>query len=122
MTKEILEFYLNRKNTFGYNTENDENFVGWIKVYKLFPMKDSTAALGGAPVMRERSEIIKKPYKVNIEKVTRNVFEGDRFPTNGDYIIKESHSFESLDQVEQFLLKIGYNLSDIKWAVDFDFL
>jgi hypothetical protein len=122
MTKERLEFYLNRNNTFGYNTQNDESYVGWIKVYKLFPMKASTAALGNARTILQRSEVIKKPYRVNIEKVSRDVFEGDKFPINEDYIIKESHGFESLDQVEQFLLERGYNLSEIKWGVDFDFL
>ena len=37
MTNERLEFYLYRNNSFGYNTENNSEIVGWITLTKRFP-------------------------------------------------------------------------------------
>ena len=41
MTREQLEFYLNRKNVFGFNTHNDSKKVGWILLHKRFPTPKS---------------------------------------------------------------------------------
>lgn len=125
MTKERLEFYLNRKNVFGYNTENDEKIVGWITVYKQFPIEDffeRHAEIAGRKRFEEQMKIKNEPYLVNIGQVTREVFDGDKFPGNEDYLLNTTYSFGSLDDVETFLKELGYDLGNIKWGSDVDFL
>jgi hypothetical protein len=125
MTKERLEFYLNRKNIFGYNTENDNRIVGWIKVYKRFPIEgffERHAKIAGRKRFEEQMKIKNQPYRVNIAQVTRGVFDGDKFPCNEDYLLNTTYSFSSLDDVESFLKELGYDLANIKWGADFEFL
>lgn len=125
MTKERLEFYLNRKNVFGFNTESDEKIVGWIKLSKRFPINgffERYTDIAGSEKFEEQMKIKSDPYSVNIAQVTRSVFDGDKFPGNQDYLLNETYSFISLDDVERFLKELGYDLANIKWGVDFDFL
>ena len=67
-------------------------------------------------------KIKREPYRVNIAQVTREVFESDKFAGNEDYLLNATYSFGSLDDVEKFLMDLGYNLSNIKWGADVDFL
>jgi len=125
MTKEQLEFYLNRENIFGYNTENDDKTVGWIKVYKRFPMAiffERHTEIAGQDIYEEQMKIKSKPYRVNIAQVAREIFDCDRDIDNEDYLMNETYSFVTLDDVEVFLKSLGYDLATIKWAVDFEFL
>jgi hypothetical protein len=67
-------------------------------------------------------KIKREPYRVNVAQVTREVFDGDKFPGNEDYLLNVTYPFGSLDDVEKFLKDLGYDLADIKWRADFDFL
>lgn len=125
MTKDRLEFYLNRKNVFGFNTENDGKIVGWIKLSKRFPIDGffkKFAEIVGPETLQEQMKIKHEPYRVNIVQVTREIFDGDKFPENQDYLLNETYSFSSLDDVERFLKELGHDLVDLKWGFDFDFL
>jgi hypothetical protein len=127
MTKERLEFYLNRQNSvFGFNTESDNKIVGWIKLYKIIPISGSSFerfnAIAEPELIEEQIKINREPYRVNIAEVTRDVFDGDKFPGNEDYLLNETYSFSSLDDVESFLKELGYELANIKWGADIDFL
>jgi hypothetical protein len=125
MTKERLEFYLNRKNVFGYNTENDDKIVGWITLYKRFPTEgffERHIEIAGSKRIQEEVQIKNEPYRVNIAQVTREVFESDKHAGNEDYLINTTYSFGSLDDIETFLKELGYDLTNIKWGADVDFL
>lgn len=125
MTKERLEFYLNRKNVFGFNTENDDKLVGWITVYKRFPIEgffERHAEIAGRKKFEEQMKIKNEPYRVNVGQVTREVLESDKFAGNEDYLLNTTYSFGSLDDVERFLKELGYDLANIKWGADIDFL
>jgi hypothetical protein len=56
------------------------------------------------------------------KSTTRGVFDGDKFPCNEDYLLNTTYSFSSLDDVESFLKELGYDLANIKWGADFEFL
>src|ERR1700761_4296129 len=106
MTKEQLEFYLNRKNIFGYNTENDDKTVGWIKVHKRFPIQgffERHEEIASAKKFEEQMKIKREPYRVNIAQVTREIFDSDGDVDNEDYLLNETYSFSALDDVEIFL-------------------
>ena len=127
MTKERLEFYLNRKKSvFGFNTENDDKIVGWVKLFKRPPMSGLSFArfkeIAEPKMVEEQMKIKSEPYRVNIAQVTREIFDGDKFPDNEDYLLNVTYSFSTLDDVERFLKELGYDLADIKWGADFDFL
>jgi hypothetical protein len=127
MTKERLEFYLRReKSVFGFNTENDDKIVGWIKLYKRSPLSGPSFAkfreVAEPEMVEEQMKITREPYRVNIAQVTREVFDGDKFPGNEDYLLNATYSFGTLDDVERFLKDLGYDLSNIKWGADVDFL
>lgn len=125
MTKERLEFYLDRKNVFGINTESDEKLVGWIKLTKRFPSEgffERHAEIAGPDEFEKQMKIKSEPYCVNIGQVTRGVFESDKYAGNEDYLLNETYSFGSLDDVENFLKELGHDLANIKWGTDIDFL
>jgi len=125
MTKEQLEFYLNRNNTFGYNTRNDDQQVGWILLFKRFTKPkffDLVSEEEDPRGYRLQRRIEQEPYWVRIEEVTRAVFESDRYAQEEDYLMKAYYSFRTLDDVELFLKELGHNLAEIKWGADVDFL
>ena len=125
MTKEQLEFYLNRKNVFGFNTENDDKLVGWIKLTKRFPIEgffERHVDIAEPEEYEKQMKIKNEPYRVNIGQVTRDVFESDKFAGNEDYLLNATYSFGSLDDVETFLKELGYELDNIRWGSDVDFL
>ncbi|MBN9380023.1 MAG: hypothetical protein J0H74_04630 [Chitinophagaceae bacterium] len=125
MTKEQLEFYLNRKNVFGYNTEKNDKVVGWIKLSKLFPISgffERFQDIADPKTVEEQMKIQREPYCVNIGQVTREAFDSDKYPGNDDYLLNVNYFFSNLDDVEKFIQDLGYDLSEIKWKVDFDFL
>jgi len=125
MTKEQLEYYLNRKNVFGYNTENNDKVVGWIMLSKLSPISgffERFKDIADPKKVEEQMKIKREPYCVNIGQVTREVFDSDKYPGNEDYLLNVSYTFGTLDDVEIFLKELGYDISELKWKVDFDFL
>ena len=125
MTKEQLEFYLNRENIFGYNTENDDKTVGWIKVFKIFPTEgffERHVEIAGPEIFEEQMKIKREPYRVNVAQVTREIFDSDKDTDNEDYLLNETYSFSTLDDVESFLKGLGYDLTNLKWGIDFEFL
>jgi len=125
MTTEQLEFYLNRHNSFGYNTENNSEIVGWIILKKLFPVPGFFERFEEADDperYRVQMKVKTEPYVVWIAQVPRAVFESDRYHVNEDYLFNVNYTFRSLDDVRDFLKEMGYDLSEIKWAADVDFL
>jgi hypothetical protein len=125
MTKDQLEFYLNRKNVFGLNTDCNEKIVGWIKLSKLFPIDrffERHLGVANSGKFQEQMKIKNEPYCINIGQVTRAVFDGDKFPGSEDYLLNETYSFSSLDDAETFLKDLGHELAEMKRGVDFEFL
>jgi hypothetical protein len=125
VTHQQLEFYLDRKNVFGFNTHNDDEKVGWILLSKKLPtakfaewVEESEDRWG----YRRQRRIEQEPYWITMEEVTRAVFECDRFPTEQGYLLKINYSFATLADVDRFLSELGYSLSEIKWGADVDFL
>lgn len=91
MTKEQLEFYLERKNPFGFNTENDDKIVGWITLSKLSPIQgffEKFSEIADPHTFEQQIKIKRQPYCLIIAQVTRNIFDGDKFPGNEDYLLK----------------------------------
>jgi hypothetical protein len=125
MTKDQLDFYLSRKNTFGYNTRNDDQRVGWILLSKrftkprFFELVSETEDPRGYWMQRR---IEAQPYWIRMAEVSRAVFDSDDFPENEDYLLNVSYSFRTLDDVERFLKELGYDLAEIKWRADVDLL
>ena len=125
MTIEQLEFYLNRHNSFGYNTENNGDVVGWIMLSKRFPSESFLKRFDESndpATYRDQMKIKSEPYVVWIAQMSREVFESEKFPGNEDYLLNISYTFKSLDDVNSFLKEMGYDLSELKWATDVDFL
>ena len=125
MTKYQLEFYLNRENVFGFNTENDDKIVGWIKLFKVFPIHgffERLVDITDSEIFQKQLKIKNEPYRVNIAQMSREIFDGDRFPGNENYLLNVTYFFSTLNDVEVFLKELGYDLSNLKWGVDFDFL
>src|SRR5579863_671906 len=123
MTKEQLEFYLDRKNTFGFNTENDDKNVGWITVSKQFPIHgffEKFSEIADPHTLEKQMKLKREPYCVIISQVTREVFDGDKFPGNEDYLLNTNYKFATLEDVEAFLKDLGYSLDNMKWCADFD--
>jgi hypothetical protein len=121
MDKKRLEFYLNRNNTFGFNTEDNEKIVGWIILSKRLPPARFFEIVEEAddPITyRKQMTIKREPYSVWIAQVTREIFESDKYGGNEDYLINVNYTFSNLDDVEGFLKEMGYDLSEIKWRTD----
>jgi len=107
MTKDQLDFYLNRKNTFGYNTRNDDQRVGWILLSKRFTKP-------------RFFELVSEAEDPRGYWMQRRIEDG--FPENEDYLLNVSYSFPTLNDVEHFLKEVGYDLAEIKWRTDVDLL
>jgi hypothetical protein len=125
MTKDQLDFYLNRKNTFGYNTRNDAQSVGWILLSKRFAKPRFFELVSEAEDPRGywmQRRIEAQPYWIWMTEVPRAVFDSDGFPENEDYLQNVSYSFATLNDVERFLKELGYDLAEIKWRTDVDLL
>jgi len=121
MDKERLELYLIRNNAFGFNTEDNEKIVGWIILSKRLPSARFFEIVEEAddPITYRKQMIIKRePYLVWIAQVTRETFESDKYGGNEDYLFNVNYTFSNLDDVEAFLKKMGYDLSEIKWRAD----
>ena len=122
---EQLDFYLNRKNSFGFNTENNEDVVGWIILRKKFPNPHFLELIKESeePEMHKAQMKIKnEPYLVWVAQMKRENFESDKFPGEDDCLLNTSYTFKTLEDVDGFLKEMGYELSAIKWAADVDFL
>ena len=125
MTNEQLEFYLNRDNLFGFNTDNNEDVVGWIILSKRFPnlrFFEIVKEWEAPEKYKAQMKIKEEPYLVWIAQMKRENFESDKFPCEDDYLLNTSYSFKTLEDVDGFLKEMGYELSGIKWAADVDFL
>jgi hypothetical protein len=125
MTNDQLEFYLDRKNSFGCNTENSNEVVGWVLLRKRFPIANYFERFDEAfdpERYRAQMQIKHEPYVVGITQVTREVFESDKGPDNDDYLLNEHYTFSTLEDAGSFLKGLGYNLSELKWRVEFDSL
>lgn len=125
MTNDQLEFYLNRGNSFGVNTENNNDIVGWILLRKRFPISNFFERFDEAfdpELYRKQMKIKHEPYVVRVAQVTKEVFESEEGPDNDDYLLNENYTFSSLEDAGLFLKVLGYNLSELKWSVDFDCL
>lgn len=119
MEKERLEFYLNRDNSFGFNTKNDNDTIAWVILSKRFPMVrffERFTEEDDPYVFKEQTRIRDNPYNVWIAELKKDIYDGDRFPVSEDYLLNESYSFPSLDEAENFLLSLGLRLSEIKWS------
>ena len=125
MNKERLEFYLNRKNIFGYNTKTDSDNIAWVILSKRSPLVNFFERFSEKdfPVQyKEQMKIKKEPYKIWIAELKRSVYEGDRFPINEDYLINETYNFSTLEDADNFLESLGLTISEIKWSCDIEFM
>jgi hypothetical protein len=125
MTRDQLDFYLNRKNTFGYNTHNNDQRVGWILLSKRFPNQKFFELVDEAEDPKGywlQRRIEAQPFWIQMAEVPRAIFDGDGIQENGDYLLNVSYSFRTLDEVEHFLKELGYDIAEIKWRADVYFL
>jgi len=130
MTNEQLEFNLNKGRTFGYNTESNADLVGWMILRKRFPIPRffelyetfDKPDMYDRHTYQEQVKIRDEPYLIVIEKVTRQVFESDKRLGPEDYLLVESFTFSTLEEVSRFFKEKGYELSEIKWPADLEFL
>lgn len=125
MTKEQLEYHLNKGTSFGFNTESSETLVGWIKLSKRFPPRrffEIVKEYEQPEAYRAQLKIKNEPYIIIIAQVTRETYMSDKDAFDDDYLINTNYTFRTLDDANDFLKQLGYDLSDLKWTVDFEFL
>jgi hypothetical protein len=125
MTSERLEFYLNRGNLFGYNTQNDNDIIGWIILRKRSPNVGFFERFDKADApnfYQDQLKIKNEPYSIWIAQITRKAFESDKLPIEENYLLNVNYTFSTLDDAGRFVKEIGYDLSEMKWAADVDFL
>jgi hypothetical protein len=130
MTNEQLEFNLNKGRSFGYNTESNADLVGWMILSKRFPIPRffelfetfDKPDMYDQHTYQKQVKIRDEPYLIVIEKVTRQVFESDKRLGPEDQLLVESFTFSTLEEVSRFFKERGYELSEIKWTSDLEFL
>jgi hypothetical protein len=126
MNRTDLERNLSKGNSFGFQTKNDGDIIGWItlekqpivdRYFELFTKQDDPFRYN------QMLHVKQNPYRLHIEEIKRVAYENDdRYPTEEDYLMSRHLSFKDLDEVANFLSTIGLNLEDIKWASDILFL
>jgi len=124
MKREDLEHYLENGSQLGFVKQtSSDDFLGWILLDKrrgnpryealLVPGEDTKFLL-------EQDDIRKKPYRVAVLELKRDVHQSDDYETNEDYRTNEQHYFASLDEVEMFVDRFGHSLGNIKWRIELD--
>jgi len=107
---------------FVKGTQNPQ-LLGWILVRKRLPDERYVALLAPGEeteYVSEQDLLRKRPYQVRIVELDRDVFDSDRYETEGDFHLNECRYFSSLDDVEEFVFQFGYLLKDIKWPIEID--
>jgi hypothetical protein len=126
MNRTDLERNLSKGNSFGFQTKNDDEIIGWILLRKRYPIHrffEFVTEKEDPIAYNVQVEIKDYPYRLHIEEIKRVAYENDdRYPTEEDYLMSRHLSFKDLDEVANFLSTIGLNLEDIKWASDILFL
>lgn len=124
MTRNDLEYFLNKGHAFGFvKSTDDPQFGGWILLWKMKPHDRYLQLLkpGEEPEFVAEQELYRsRPYLVNVIELDRDILESDRYETEDDYRLHERYYFSSLDQVEQFVVGFGLSLENIKWLSEID--
>jgi hypothetical protein len=119
MTRLDLERFLDQGHELGFVKHTDSpNFLGWILLRKrtanqrllslVDPIEDHA-------LLAKEQMLVVRPYQVQVIELAGDVFESDRYETEGDFRMNEVHYFSSLDDVEKFVRSFGYSLESIKW-------
>ena len=116
MKKKTLEFYLTKGKSFGFVKETTSNdYMGWISLSKFNPNPRFDELFTEE---EQKSFHIKnkkeKPYIIIICELKKIAYEGEEYTKESDYRINEEYFFIDLDEVEEFLVKEGYKLENIK--------
>ncbi len=126
MDSDSLEKKLNQGGQWGFRKEtNDPNYLGWILIVKYKPpilysqelYKDEAIYIR---VVRKHEKITKSPYHVHIVELKREVHESDNYQSEDDYRQRENYYFSTLNEVEEFITKLGYSFDNIKRRDELD--
>jgi hypothetical protein len=104
---------------------DDFDYLGWVLIhkYKHIIIYEKEAYSNEEHYFRliKKAEIQKKyPYYVRIIELRRDIHESGVYETGDDYRQNDCYDFSTLDEVEQFILELGYSFENIKdrWELD----
>lgn len=122
MKRDDLERYLERGNQLGFIKQtDDDNFLGWILLDKQKPNERYEKLLSAGEETKfvaQQEMVRRKPYRLAVLELRRDVHESSKYETNEDYKINQRHNFATLDEVEQFLQQYSHTLESIKWRAE----
>lgn len=123
LTKEQVEFYLNRGDNLGFTIEpKNKNCIGWLDIEKLqFNERFYNLMMEESSTYEyAKRELNKKdnPYIMAIRELPKEIYEDKSFESNADFELDESYRFSTLDEVEEFLKTYNLKLEEIKWMAD----
>lgn len=128
MNIDNLEKKLTKGEQWGFRKEiDDPDYLGWILLVKrqlpiIYP-RDAYE-----PEEEERylslvelyEKLKKTPYQILNLELRREVHESDVYETEEDYRFKQSLYFANLQEVENYLSDLGYDLNQIKHRSEID--
>lgn len=128
MDIESLEKKLSKGEQWGFKKELEvPDYLGWILLVKRKPPIIHTRDAYQpeeeeiyTSLVELHEKLGKTPYQILNLELRREVHESDAYETEEDYRFKQSLYFANLQEVEDFLSDLGYNLSDIKHRSEID--
>lgn len=118
---------LNNGEQWGFIKETDSHeYLGWILINKLPKMtftsqkKDYSEEYLYLIKLIEAEKREKTPYHVLIKELRRDVHESGEYETGDDIRHKENYYFSCIDEVEEFIEKLGYSFKNIKNRSEID--
>jgi hypothetical protein len=126
MRQADLEKRLDYGEQWGFIKNTDSpDYLGWVLITKrkpkpvtpIDPEQDRERYLKWV----QRTEALRKqPYSVLILELRRDVHESGQYESTEDYRTREYYLFASLEEVVEFLHKLGYSLENIKHRSELD--
>lgn len=126
MNKNELNKRLNNGEQWGFIKETDNyDYLGWILINKEQPIiiYEKKAYSSGEQYIRlvKKEEARRKnPYHIRIVELLRDVHEKGVYETQEDYRQNDNHYFSTLDEVEKYIVELGYTFEDIKGRREID--
>jgi len=119
----VIEF-LNKGKMFGIQlSPSDPKYIGWIAMAKYAIKQrvfDVLANEPDSPVYKKEKLKKEKPFWVRVAELRRDVYENDSDPLDKDYKRNDLYTFSNINEVEELLRTLGYNLTDLKWLTDIE--
>lgn len=125
MNRDELRKKLDSGESWGFIKKTDsDDYLGWILIAKLQPIiiyeKKAYSEEHYAYLIKKQEERKKHPYFVRIIELRKDVHESGVYETSEDYRQNDIYDFSTFDEVEQFIIKLGYVFKNIKdrWELD----